>query len=363
MDFDLKRRLLLKVSPPSETDSTLWIHCASVGEFNTVKPVLRELIKEFSIVLTYFSPRAKKYIEAVEGFYNWSLPLPLDIPFLIRRFENIFNPKALVIVERELWFSLIRFTRCKKILINAYAKGNFIERLLIPKYSLILARTEKDKEVFLKEGAKKVKVCGNLKLVQEEFPRLGKRKINVQGKILVAGSTHKGEEEKILRIFKVLRKEIPLKLVIAPRHISRAEEVLNISRKMGFRSALRTSYQQDWEVLVLDTLGELKDFYHLADVTFVGGTLIPLGGHNLLEPAFFGKPVIFGTYTSKVKDIEELLIKKGYGFKIRSEEEFTKVALYLLKKGFKPSEDFTELAHRVKECYLWNIFSELKQLP
>lgn len=357
--LDLSKRFLLEEPRVNLTKPALWVHCASVGEFNTVRPLLEELRKDFSVVLTYFSPRAKDYLEKRKDMVDFLFPLPADLPFLVKRFERAIKPKALLVVERELWISLIKATYCKKILLNAYAKGSFLERLLVEEYDLILARTHEDKRVFESLGARRVEVCGNLKLVGWEGPP---PPVNLPKgfKYLVAGSTHRGEEEIILDAFEFLKREKEdLRLVIAPRHISRAEEVRNLVRKRDMKVSLRTEEGEDWEVLVVNTLGELRGFYCEGDIAFVGGTFVPVGGHNLLEPAFCSKPVLFGPHTRKVEDIKEILLRFGYGFPVGSPWELYRTAKDLLEKGFKPLGDLKELSLKVKDCYLRSLRGEL----
>ncbi len=361
MDLCLRKRLLIKKPDIRDLENVLWFHCASVGEFNTALPIIKELKKFYSIVLTYFSPRAREYLEKKANFYDLLFPLPLDFPFLVRRFESLIKPKALLVMEREMWPSLIKFTRTKKILLNAYSTGGLMERLLIKEFDLVIARTQKDREIFLEEGAKKVIACGNLKVVQE----IGEVKppdVPEGCRIFVAGSTREGEEEVILRAFTELKEDFPIRFVIAPRHISRAEEVVRLARGMGFKVSKMSEKNHDWEVLVVDTLGELKSFYSVADVAFVGGTMAKVGGHNLLEPAVFGKPVLFGPNTWKVRDLEEILLKKGYGFKVRDYMDMVSAVRKILSEGFQPKESLIEYSNKVKKCYLSGLRSELEQV-
>ncbi len=363
MSFSLRERFLLKKPSVANLKDPLWIHCASVGEFNTLKPLIAKLRERYPVVLTYFSPRAESYLKSSAGFYDLLFPLPADLPPLIRRFEGIIRPRALLIMERELWFSLISFTRCRKILLNAYAKGSLMERLLAGKFSLILTRTERDREIFLREGARRVFSCGNLKLVAGEEVRPPANVPPKREKVLVAGSTHEGEEEVVLRVFAKLRERYPLRLVLAPRHMDRVERVRSVVEAFGFEYALRTESGREWEVLILNTLGELRSFYLWGDVAFVGGTLVPVGGHNLLEPALCGRPVLFGPHTHKVRDLEEILLEKELGFRVKGEEEFLRVADTLLREGFTPAEDLAETSRRIEECYLRHLLSELEQIP
>ena len=360
MDLCLRKRLLIE-KPDHPPKNSLWFHCASVGEFNTALPLIKELKKEHSVVLTYFSPRAKEYLERKGDLYDLLFPLPVDIPFLVRKFERIVQPKALIIVERELWFSLLKFTKVKKILLNAYSKGGIRERLLIREFDLVIARTEEDRRRFEEEGARKVVACGNLKVVQD-VEDIHPPALPEEWRVMVAGSTREGEEEVVLKAFLKLREEFPLKLVLAPRHVKRADDVVRTARSTGLKVSKRSEEEKDWDILVLDTLGELKGFYHKADVAFVGGTIAEVGGHNLLEPAVFGKPVLFGPNTWKVKDLEEILLEKDYGFRVEGPEDIVRVARRILSEGFRPGESFEEFSGKVKECYLKNLRLELEEI-
>ncbi|RUM32386.1 MAG: 3-deoxy-D-manno-octulosonic acid transferase, partial [Aquifex sp.] len=162
MRFEFIRRLLPQ-EDLKKCRGFLWVHTASVGEFNTLLPLIKELKREHRILLTYFSPRAKEYLETKKEFYGCLYPLPLDNPLSVKRFENLVKPKALIIAERELWPSLLTFTKVPKALVNAYAKGSAVERFLVKRFRLIIARTKEDAEKFKAFGVKNVFPCGNLK--------------------------------------------------------------------------------------------------------------------------------------------------------------------------------------------------------
>lgn len=337
----------------------LWFHTASVGEFNTAKPLLKRLYKDHHITLTYFSPRAKRYLQSQEdkGYFHELYRLPLDFPPFVKSFEERIRPSAILIMERELWPFLLLSTKAPKVWLNAYTKGGLLERLLSKRFSLILAREERDAEKFRSYGISEVFACGNLKFVLEE-PPLVEIKLETS-KLLVAGSTHPGEEEVIKRVYERLVKELKeVKLLIAPRHISRATEVLRLFQNLG--ASLRSKEEEGWNVLVLDTLGELFSLYRYAKVSFVGGTLVPVGGHNLLEPAYFGKPVLYGPYTHKVGELRAFLEKIGLGFCVRDEEELYKTALELLgEEDTKKHTTLKEHAQKVLECYMFHLNSFL----
>ena len=337
----------------------LWFHTASVGEFNTATPLLKRLYKDHHITLTYFSPRAKRYLQSQEdkGYFHELYRLPLDFPPFVKSFEERIRPSAILIMERELWPFLLLSTKAPKVWLNAYTKGGLLERLLSKRFSLILAREERDAEKFRSYGISEVFACGNLKFVLEEPPPV---EIKLEtSKLLVAGSTHPGEEEVIKRVYERLVKELKeVKLLIAPRHISRATEVLRLFQNLG--ASLRSKEEEGWNVLVLDTLGELFSLYRYAKVSFVGGTLVPVGGHNLLEPAYFGKPVLYGPYTHKVGELRAFLEKIGLGFCVRDEEELYKTALELLgEEDTKKHTTLKEHAQKVLECYMFHLNSFL----
>ena len=361
MNFDLKKRLLIEKPVFPEGSENLWIHCSSVGEFNTLRPLLSYLKERFTLILTYFSPRAKAYLEEQKDLYDLLHPLPIDLPWTIRRFEEWLSPVGILIMERELWPSFIYFTKSRKILLNAYARGGILERLLSPHYHLIITRSDKDRKTFLNNGAKRVKTCGNLKTAsfppQVAGPDIKKNK----AKLMVAGSTHQGEERLILKSLKEMIREGDLRIVIAPRHISRTEEIQNLADSLGLKAHRWTEKKEGWEILILDTLGDLTSFYSVCDVAFVGGTFVPVGGHNLLEPAFFDKPVLFGPHTEKVEDLERILIDLGLGFKVSTAEELRKKLLSALSLNINTGGRLRELGIAVTQCYLKEIFSELKK--
>lgn len=336
-------------------DKTLWFHTASVGEFNTIKPILRELVNGYRIVLTYFSPRARDYLQKQSVYYHILERLPLDTPLTVSLFERRIKPHVLFIVEREFWPSLLFFTKVRKVLLNAYAKGGIYERLMSKRFDLIIARSERDRERFESYGCKKVITCGNLKFL---FEKRESKELNIEKgdfRFFVAGSTHRGEEEILLKAFRKLKSYFPkIRLLIAPRHISRAKEIQQMAT--GLRCSLRSYQGRDWDILIIDTLGELFDMYALADIAFVGGTLLPVGGHNLLEPAYHGKPVLFGPFTEKVRDMAEYLLQKGAGFLVRDENDIFRVVKDLLTgKGRFNKANINEESERIRSCYLDSI--------
>ncbi|MDQ7038152.1 MAG: glycosyltransferase N-terminal domain-containing protein [Aquificota bacterium] len=361
MGWELKKRLLIEKPniPPGEW---VWFHCASVGEFITAEPLIRKVKERFGVFLTYFSPKAEGFLKSRADAWDVLFPLPFDLPHLVRRLEGIVKPRVLIVIEREMWPFLITATGVRKILLNARSKGDLLERLLASRYSLVVARTERDAEGFRRAGAKRVVVCGNLKLALE----VSSEPVDVglpEGSFLfVAGSTHPGEEVHLVEAFLELKRQVPIVMILAPRHPDRVDHIAELLESKGINWCFRTSPKNRWEVMVLNTLGELKGVYTKADVTFVGGTLVPVGGHNLLEPALLGKPVLFGPNTHKVRDMEEIVVREGYGFKVSGPEDIVSVTLRLLRDGFRPAGDLRRLSEEVRECYTRVVLSELEEV-
>ncbi|MCX8077015.1 MAG: 3-deoxy-D-manno-octulosonic acid transferase [Aquificaceae bacterium] len=330
----------------------LWFHVASVGEFNTAKPLLKRLYPTYHITLTYFSFRAKEYLSSQrgKGYFHQLYRVPPDLPPWVLSFEKRVNPDLILVMERELWPSLLLFTKKPKIWINAYAKGGLFERLLSKRLSLIIAREDTDAEAFRAYGCGEVHACGNLKFVLERPPTV---ELDIQNElIIVAGSTHEGEEELLRDVFDRVKREFKnLKLIVAPRHLSRVKEVATLFE--GFKVSFRKGGDSDWDVLIVDTLGELFSLYAFGKATVVGGTFVPVGGHNLLEPAYFGKPVLYGPYTHKVEDLRRFLEQKGLGFCVKDKEE-----LYQSLRGILTKDESQEVfslkaySQKVLDCYL-----------
>ncbi len=353
MVFDLKERLIFHIPTDLRQDRPVWFHCASVGEFNTARVIIEDLKREgMKVIVTYFSQRAKPFMEKkVKGMVDWVGVLPIDLPFTVSRFNRLVDPRLLIVVEREFWPFLLSKTKAPKILINAYAKGSFMERRLVGRFDHVIARTERDGRILREEGAKRVSVCGNLKLVFTTTEEVSD--ISLEGNIFVGGSTHEGEEEVLLKIFSVLKKSFDnLRLVIAPRHISRSREVLKLVESYGFKASLRSEEKDDWEVLVVDTMGELPLFYKKAKVAFVGGTFVPVGGHNIAEPCRYDVPVIYGPYVNKIEDVASILEKEGLGYRVSSVDEAVRIVSEILKGNIEFRKGLMkDLSESIRSCY------------
>jgi 3-deoxy-D-manno-octulosonic-acid transferase len=281
--------------------------------------------------------------------------LPMDHPLIIQRSVQNLWPSLLLIAETELWPNLLR--HCGKkgipiILFNGRISEESFRRYLFFKFffkdclkyiSLFLMQTEEDRKRIIQIGAAidKTRVLGNMKfdqpspyLTQKEAGEIAPS-LHLRGKepFLIAGSTHSGEEEILLSLFKDLRKIDPhLVLILAPRHLRRLEEVEQILRKESISWARKTSLSMDQnradkgreelpEVILLDTMGELMNLYSLGTLIFIGGTLVPVGGHNPIEPLFFKKCVLFGPHMFHFSEISSRLIKEGGAIQVGGKED------------------------------------------
>ena len=333
-------RLGLSAKPPSKSKSVIWIHAVSVGEVNASIPLLRNLIDNYpnaSILVTTTTPTGSKLLMERLGNKVKHQYIPIDIPFFINIFLDKWNPNILILLETEIWPNIIY--QCKKrgiytALVNArlsikskdnYSRFSSLIRPAIESLDIILAQFESDKKRFLElANPKEINICGNLKFDQdvpselEEISKTIRKDWSIDGEnryTLIAASTHEGEEVIVLEAFKNLIKKHPhALLILVPRHLERFEKVKKIVRDSGLRMASRskkTEVVPKTQVLLGDTIGELNFLYSLADIAFVGGSLIDHGGQNLLEPSAQSLPLLSGPSLRNFSDISDQLIDKG----------------------------------------------------
>lgn len=338
----------------------IWFHTASVGEVKILPPVIHSLKKKSPdsvVVVTSLTKtgkaEAKKILKDAElVFYP-----PIDIGFLVKRVVKKIKPKALVLVETEIWPNLIREVKRKKakiVVINGrlssksfplYFRFKRFFSEVLSFVDIFCMRTEEDsrRAIILGANPDKIKVLGNLKFDQilssfSTHPKEMLKKsfgIDLHSKLIVAGSIREGEEKIVLNAFFRLKKEfLNLSLILAPRHMKRLKEIEKILHSLGLKFIRRTELKNQKvkeDVILLDTLGELFSLYSCADVAFVGGSLVPKGGHNILEPAIFGVPVLFGPHTENFKFAKDVLLNSGGGIMVKDGEELYQKLFLLLK--------------------------------
>jgi len=334
---------------PTQDKPIIWVHAVSVGEVNASIPLLRNLMEEYEdseFLVTTSTPTGSDILLKKLGNKVKHQYLPIDIPLCINLFINTWEPKALIVLETEIWPNIIHC--CKKrgivtALVNArlseqsklrYLKFKALIEPAIDSLDLILAQYESDAHRFNEiVPDKEIKLCGNLKFDQdlpdelESISNSIKDSWAVDGKrrpTLIAASTHEGEEKIVLEAFELILKSIPnALLIIVPRHLERFKRVKSLLNQLGFNSSsrsLKEDVTKDVQVMLGDTMGELNFLYSVSDIAFVGGTLIDHGGQNFLEPAAQGLPLCSGPSVRNFIEIADQL-KKASSLKIVHDKE------------------------------------------
>jgi 3-deoxy-D-manno-octulosonic-acid transferase len=345
----------------------IWIHALSVGEVLSAHPLVKELRLARPSITLIFSASTKTGEELARNVMakevDLFIPFPLDIFSVARKFINLIAADLFVLVETDFWPNFIHTINRKgtpAILVNGrisqksfarYQRFRFIFLPMFKIFKFISMQTESDakKMIDLGVNADRVKALGNLKYDavlpdmvgwdQEQRPTSFYRQqfgISPEKVVWIAGSTHPGEEVAILTAYKRLSLLFPdLFLVVAPRDVERGREVKEIADKLGLTVRLRTAPLQDEEfpgapLLILDTMGELSRMYSFCNIAFIGGSLVPDGGHNPLEPAAFAKPILFGPYMDDFTEIASDLLEKDAAIVCHDEDEIFEVMKKLL---------------------------------
>lgn len=337
-------------------ENVLWIHAVSLGEVSAIVPFVTTLHQRYPAVRIIISTVTETGREAVRrrlaGIATHCF-LPLDYPWIVNRFITSFNPIGFLVVETELWPNLLRSLSRRgvpSVIINGRLSSRSFSRYLwirpfmrhiLSTVSLGLLQSDRDKRRFVELGASPDRMhrMGNMKFdltmngdcVSQSLIERSAFGVSEDERLIVAGSTHPTEEEILLDSYRALIRSFPnVVLLLAPRHIERSDVLARTIKEFGFpavrRSRLLEGVTEEAvgpRIILLDTRGELARVYGLAFMAFVGGTLVPVGGHNLLEPPVWGKPVCFGPYTDHCHEIAELLIESGGGIRVRNGQELT----------------------------------------
>ena len=361
---------LLPAAFRQDAPGAIWVHAVSVGETLAVAGLVKEfqrLYPDRKIFLTSVTAAGREAgamkLPGVAGqFY-----LPFDWKRAIQRVLRQIRPSVLLIVETELWPNLLKTVSesgCHIILVNArvsdrsfpgYRLGRPFMRRVLQNISRICTQTETDAERFQALGAhpERVVVTGNMKF-DGRAPEFGSFGVSIRqtlaaesrSPVFVAGSTMRGEEPLVLLAWRKIHAKHPRSIMIlAPRHPARFDEVAELLRSQQMNCIRRTSLSQNddemrrqisqAEILLLDTIGELAEIVGVADIVFVGGSLVPTGGHNVVEPAFWGKPILFGPHMHNFRDVASLFLRAGGAIQVADADELADVVLRLLDQ---PSE-------------------------
>ncbi|MDD5020651.1 MAG: glycosyltransferase N-terminal domain-containing protein [Endomicrobiaceae bacterium] len=338
--YCIKERLACYDMPQLDKNKkTVWIHCASLGEARAVEPMMDKL-QEYNVVITAITKSAREYISKLKSVDFYALA-PVDIyPFVAKVIKKI-KPDMLLLIETEFWPSLLycaNKSNVKIVTVNGrlsksafpyYKLSSFFWRKFLNLISHILVRNEQDYERFIKitGSSEKIKITGNIKYdrdwTNEKTNResLGYRNDDL---ILIAGSTRKDEEKILLNAFEKLKNKYNnLKLIIAPRHISRVNEIVNIiqEKKLEYSLFSTINKNNNKNVLMLDVFGKLQMLYSVSDIVFIGGSIIKKGGQNPIEPSAYAKPTIFGKYMYNFDTESKLLKDAGASFEVSDEND------------------------------------------
>lgn len=322
----------------------IWIHSSSVGEVNLLEQFLQTCLENFEgdILLTVFTDTGRE--TALQKYGKEErvhiLYFPLDDKTSIQKILDKISLQNLYLIETELWPNLITFChqRARVVVVNGrisgksfrrYQKIKFLLKAVLQKIESFYVQTEEDKKRYISLGAKKEDcyTVGNLKFdipmpsYSEEEREAYRREFCLQAyRVWVAGSTRTGEYDILLDAFQKLKN---YRLVLVPRHLERVPEVETVlqERKISYQKYSDFKREQEFSVLLVDRMGVLRKLYSIADVTFVGATLVNIGGHSLLEPLSYEKTPIFGPYTQNVKEIAKTVLERGIGYQVRNSEE------------------------------------------
>jgi 3-deoxy-D-manno-octulosonic-acid transferase len=363
----------------------IWFHAASVGEVKVLSTIIPEVKKrraQYAIVVSTVTKTGRREAERLLEGIELVFFLPVDLKRFVRRTLNRLEPKTLILVETELWPNLIREAKtrgCPVTLINGRISESSLGRYLLVKslmqrtlscIDLLCMQSEEHKRriMLLGADARKIEVTGNLKFDRLVFTGQAqeaeglRRELHIPDhfRVIVGGSVRSGEENMLIPVFKRLQEENDnLLFILAPRHLDRlkviemalSDQQMQFVRRNQLDQLARNTRSNDGvvggdrRVIILDTIGELFKIYSLADVAFVGGSLVPVGGHNLLEPAIHGVPVLFGPYVDNSKEEAQILIESGGGIQVQNTEQ-----LYLSLSGLlSDNAKRTQVGKKAKE--------------
>ena len=339
--------------------SVIWVHAVSVGEARAAQSLVDALLTKYpshQILMTYMTPTGRETGESLfrdRGGRVLHAYLPYDYPFGVTRFLDHFRPRIGLIMETELWFNLLAACAARAtptLLINGrlsdksaggYQRIASLAREALQSMAVVTAQSESDGRRFRALGATCVAVCGNIKFditpdpVLTQTGRNWRAALPIVLRVLVAANTREGEETLILDAWGAVpeARRTNRLLVLVPRHPQRFNAVAALVEKAGFKLARRSLNQwpsSETQIWLGDSMGEMAAYYALGDVAFVGGSLLPLGGHNLIEACSLGKPVFIGPHTFNFAEAAQWAIAGGAGIRVENASALMEQALSLL---------------------------------
>jgi len=340
----------------------IWLHTVSVGETRAAASLvqrLRESYPDHQLLLTHTTPTGRAASEQLYGDDVLRVYLPYDYPFAVKKFLSHFRPRIGILLETEIWFNLIHSCNAENIpllLLNArlseksargYARVARLTRDALGELAAIAAQTSDDAARLAALGARKLSVMGNLKFDIEppsamlELGRQLRSQFGEERRIFLAASTRAGEEALLLDTLK--QTNIPqLLTVIVPRHPQRFDEVAALLAQHGIRFQRRSANQPiapDTQVVLGDSMGEMFAYYAACDLAFIGGSLLPFGGQNLIEACAVGKPVIVGPHTYNFAQASQLAVAGGAAVRVADVAELAQT----LQNLFSHTDQMAEI--------------------
>ena len=343
---------------PELDGGSFWLHAVSVGEVQASVPLVRALARRFPdmpLLITTVTPTGAARVANIFGSSVHHCYIPFETPNAVKKFFDAVQPKIALIMETEIWPNLYHECGARKIplvLVSARISPKSVEsyRKLLPLFRetlshgiVIAAQSEADAERFRSLGARpeRTRVTGNIKFDIEVPDDLVERGREFRSRYLgerpvwVAASTHHKEEEQVLEAHRQVLEHVPdALLILVPRHPERFDSVRQLLERQGTKHVSRTSTEEvdgDSSVFLGDTMGEVPLFYAASDVAFVGGTLVPVGGHNLLEPAALALPVVTGPHLFNTQDIADMFVNIGALTRVADPEQLAVAVTRLLQ--------------------------------
>lgn len=348
-----------------DLNRSIWVHAVSVGEVLAAEPIIKEIQQRFpdrDIVVTSMTPTSSEQIRKRLGDRVFHVYAPYDLPFMVQAFLRRVKPECLIIMETELWPNMIHQVMrrdCPVIIANARlsersAKG--YRRLkpaigwMLNDLSLVLCQYQNDASRFasLEIAKEKIFVTGSVKFdldIDQNHVTKAQHlsaQLPEDRQVWIAASTHEGEDELVLRVHDKLRNAFPgALLILVPRHPERFDSAFTLAKKNGFSVARRTESEQmpaSTEVFVVDTMGELMDFYAASNIAVIGGSFVEIGGHNPIEPGALGVPILMGPHYFNFEAICQQLVAANGMEIVEDEQALLKALEYFFDKPEKAIE-------------------------
>ncbi len=335
---------------------TIWIHALSVGEITSALPLLSGLRKKMPETELIFSTTSKTGAELAEKLLHDKvdriIPFPFDILPVIKKFLSVLKPDLFILVETNFqpnFISTLKQQNIPILLVNgriseksfrSYKRFSFFFKPLLTSFQTLSMQTEKDKDklISLDIDHRQIQTLGNLNYDTPLYSASGRHQsvsfsLPMYQHLLVAGSTHQGEERILLQSYRQLKKKYPLLyLIIAPQIISRGQELQSLAATMDLTANRHSRINAGGkDLFILDSIGELNSAYSHADIAFIGGSLVKKGGHNPVEPASYTIPVLYGPHMENFSEISDALLRSGGAIMVRDQNELTAALQNILK--------------------------------